>query len=95
MAYSTSNYRPVKTQTITTSGSSAALSTAVVEGVDAVYLTATENCYVAWGASPTATTSDMYLAKDWPYCMKIAVGEKLAALQVSTGGTLYVTEVSE
>ena len=93
MAYST--YRPVKTQTITTSGSSAALSTSITEGVEAVYLTATEHCYVAWGASPTATTSDMYLTKDWPYCLKVSPGEKLAALQVSSGGTLYVTEVSE
>ena len=94
MAYS-DLYRPAGvTQALTSSGSSAA-SSAVGDQTYAVAITATENVYVTLGGAPTATaTNGMYLEQDWPHYLSIHPGEKVAVLQVSTGGTVYVSELT-
>lgn len=96
MSYNGVLFRPVTTQSISFDAS-VAMSNAVGDGVDAVYLTATDHCHIAIAPSPTATTSTMYLTKDWPYCLKIAAGEKVAAIKAAgaSAGTLFVTEVSQ
>ncbi|MGB1650978.1 MAG: hypothetical protein ACPHEP_08120 [Acidimicrobiales bacterium] len=90
------NYRPAgATQTITTSGTSAATSNGVGAQVSDVLITASQDCYIAFGAAPTATaTNGVFLLKDWPTYFSIHGGEKVAALQVSTGGTVYVSELT-
>lgn len=87
-------YRPVTTQKVTTSGTSAATSNAIGNGIYVVRLVCTEECYIAIGASPTATANDFLLPADTVEYFGIRGGQKVAALQVSTGGTLFVTEMT-
>ena len=89
-------YRPAgATQTITSAGTSAATSSAVGSQTYAVTISATEDVYLAFAAAPTATaTNGVYLKKDWPTTYRISPGEKVAAFQVSTGGTVYVSELT-
>ena len=57
-------------------------------------LVATTDCFIATGASPTATTSDMYLPNGVVQVVKIPYGHKVSAIRLSVSGTLYVSEVS-
>jgi hypothetical protein len=90
-------YRPLGvTQTVTVSGTTAA-STALNAQCRVVQLVSTENCYVLPGSgTPTATAvNGMFILKDWPHYINVSGGEKIAAIQVSTGGTLYVSELTQ
>ena len=49
--------------------------------------------YIAFGVSPTATASDMYVPADSPEYFRVPPGHKVSAVQVASGGTLYVTEM--
>jgi hypothetical protein len=84
---------PGTTQTITTSGSSAAISTAFGNNKRIARIVATEDCHIAFAASPTATTSNTFLPAKQVEYFKITAGEKVAAIQSSTAGTVYVTEM--
>ena len=84
---------PIKTQKVTSSGSSAATSDGMLAHTQFVRLVATANCHVAFGESPTATTSDMYLPADDIEIIKIRPGEKVAVLHGSSVN-LFVTELS-
>jgi len=55
---------------------------------------ATTDCYIAVGASPTATTSDVYLPGGVVEVIRLGYGEKVSAIRVSVSGTLHVTEVT-
>ena len=79
-------------QTITTSGTSAATTNAVGSQTYAVRLHTTEDCFITCGASPTATTSHTFLAADTTEYFRISPGEKIAAIQSTTAGTVYVME---
>lgn len=57
----------------------------------AVRLAATVACYVEFGSAPEADTSSMYLPANVPECFPFVPGEKVSVLQVSGGGTLYIT----
>ena len=89
-------YRPAgATQTITSSGSSAATSNAVGTQTYAVSIVATQDVYLTFAVAPTTTaTNGVFHKKDWPTTYRIAPGEKVAALQVSSGGTVYVSELT-
>jgi len=84
---------PGTTQTITTSGSSAAISTAFASGSTVARIVTTEDCHIKFASSPTATTSDTFLPAKQVEYFKITAGEKVAAIQSSTAGTVYVTEM--
>ncbi|MCB9990339.1 MAG: hypothetical protein H6867_03035 [Rhodospirillales bacterium] len=83
---------------ITTSGTSAKNSTAFADGTRIISIFATEDVYIKFGgSSATATTSDHFFPKNIYY--DVAIGgdatkqyTHIAALQVSTAGTLYVSE---
>jgi hypothetical protein len=45
-------------------------------------------------ATPTATTSDLFLPAKFPIILAIRPGEKVAAIKDSADGILYVTEMS-
>ena len=89
-------YRPSGvTQSITTSSSSAATSSAIAASTYAVLITASADAYIAFVSAPTATaTNGVMLAADWPTYFRISPGEKVAALQVSGAGTVYVSELT-
>ncbi|MDN7993574.1 hypothetical protein QZM97_26195 [Burkholderia orbicola] len=81
-------------QNITFSGTSTQ-SSAFTDIQQAVQISATANCYVAVGANPTATTKDMLIkASDPPYIMRVQVGEMLAVIQDTAGGTLNIIPVT-
>ena len=45
--------------------------------------------------SPTATTSDMYMAANVPEYFTVTPGQKVSAVQISAGGDLHVTEMDQ
>ena len=84
---------PGTTQTITTSGSSAAISTAFATGTTVVRIVATEDVNIKFGSAPTATTNDPFVPANQVEYFKVTAGEKVAAIQNSAAGTCYVTEM--
>lgn len=88
--------KPGTTQTIAISGSSTPMTNPVAANTVVVRLVATTNCYVAIAASPTATSANMPLIANVPEYFRIDENQsmKVAGLQVSASGNLYVTEMS-
>jgi len=64
-------------------------------GSSLVRVVSTTACHIAFGASPTATTSDAYLPADIPEYFRCARTDKISAIQVSSGGNLNVTAATE
>lgn len=85
---------PGDSQTISFSGTSAVNSTDFNSKTRVVRLHATEDCFVVFGDSTaTATSSNMFLPADQTEYFGIQSNEtRIAAIQSSTGGTLYITE---
>lgn len=88
-------YRPSTTQSKAYTGTSAAVTNAFGSQTYRVRLWATTDCHVVFAGSPTATTSDMPLTARVPEYFSVNPGEKVAAIQDSAGGTLYVTELTQ
>ncbi|HZT29250.1 MAG TPA: hypothetical protein VFA33_05170 [Bryobacteraceae bacterium] len=80
---------PGTTQTLAIGSSSVA--TAAPIGADVVRLVATADCYIAIGSNPTATATNMFLPAKMPENFVIAQTDKIAVLQVASGGTLFIT----
>lgn len=93
--YQQSHYKPRTTQKVTFSGTSAATTNAIGAHITVVRLVATEPCYVAFGGAPVATSSSIYLPADRPEYFTVNSGDKVAALQVGSGGVLDVTEMTQ
>ena len=53
----------------------------------------TTDAYVKVDGTNPATSSDMYMVAFSPEYFTCSQGEKVSAIQVSSGGTLYVTEI--
>lgn len=90
-------YRPGASYTITTvTTGSTPTASAVSTGVKVVRLVASTQCHVAIGVSPTAAvaTGMVVLANAIPEYFKVNPGEKIAAIADTTGGTLYISEMS-
>jgi hypothetical protein len=62
-------------------------------GVNRVRILVTTDAYVKVGKSPTATTSDVYVAALSPEYVIVNPGEAVSAVQVSAAGSVSVTEV--
>lgn len=58
-----------------------------------VRLLATQDCYVAFGTNPTATTSSTRIIANQPEYFAAKAGDKVAVLRVSADGSLSVTEM--
>jgi len=71
-----------------TIGAASAASAAV--GASVIRLVSTVACYVAIGASPTATAASMYLPANMPEYFVVNPTDQVAALEVSGGGTLFI-----
>jgi hypothetical protein len=80
-------------QSVAYTGTAGVITNAFGSGVQKVRVVATTACYVAFGAAPTATTSSAYLPADSPEYFTVSPGEKVSAVQLSSGGTLHVTEI--
>jgi hypothetical protein len=55
----------------------------------------TSAAYISIAKSPTATANDVYMPADTPEYFQVNAGEKVSAIQVSSGGTLHVTEMTK
>jgi hypothetical protein len=69
----------------------AASSATVAIGASLVRVVSTTACYLAFGSTPTATSSGVYLPANWPEYFVVNQTDAVAALQVSAAGTLFVT----
>ncbi len=62
----------------------------------AVNLSATTNCHIAFGENPTATASTYLLkATDISLTLGISPGEKIAVIEDSAAGSLYIQELTQ
>lgn len=86
---------PLITQTVAIGAASASTTNAVGAHIHCVRLIATSACHVEFGASPTADSGDMYLAANREELFTIKPGQKVAVIQNSAAGTLYVTEMTQ
>lgn len=85
--------RMLTVQNVTVSGTSAQ-SAAFGEKTQAVRLISTTRCYVMFGPSPTATTSNGALLEiGIPEYFAVTPGAKLAAIQSTAGGSLNIVEM--
>ena len=83
--------RPVTTQKVTSSGSSAA-SSAFGSNVEYVRVIADADCHIEFGVAPTATNAKIFLASKSEDYFKVSEGEKVAVIG---SVNLYVTELTE
>ena len=83
--------RPVTTQKVNSSGSSAA-SSAFGANVEYVRVIADADCHIEFGVAPTATTSKIFLESKTSEYFKVSEGEKVAVIG---SANLYVTELTE
>lgn len=86
--------RLLGTQNVAYTGTAGTTSTTIGLGVQKVRVVCTTDAFVKITVSPTATTSDAYVVGLTPEYFSCAPGEKVSAVQVSAGGTLYVTEIA-
>lgn len=83
---------PGTTQVVAFSGTSTQ-SVAVGSSTTMVQLVSTQPCFISIAASPTATAStSLYLPASTIMKLGITATHKVAALQVGSGGNLYITE---
>jgi hypothetical protein len=83
--------RPGTTQKVSPSGSSAATATAFGSQTEYVRVATDADVHIVFGASPTATTNDIFLPVDQPEIFKVSPGEKMAAIGTAN---VSVTEMS-
>lgn len=60
---------------------------------EVVRLTSTVDCFIVFGTSPTATTSDHFLKADIVYDFRVSPGDKVSVIRSDTDGTLYISEL--
>jgi hypothetical protein len=72
-----------------TIGAASAASAAV--GASVIRLVSTVDCYIAIGASPTATATSMFLPAKEPEYFVVDPTNEVAVLQVTGAGTLFIT----
>jgi len=90
-----SHYYPLTSQTVAYTGTAGTISNAVGDHIQVVRITTTTVAFIAIGVSPTATTSDMYMAADESELFTIHAGQKVSAIQAASGGNLHVTEMTQ
>lgn len=78
-----------------TFAASSVQSAAVGNYTYAVILSTTATCHIAVGVNPTATATTYLLkATDPSLILGIKPGEKVAAIQDTAGGSLFMTELT-
>lgn len=87
-------HKIITTQTVSVSGTSAAVTNAFGAGTTVIRIVSTTDCHIRFGDAPTATTNHMLLPANVVEYFAVSPGVKVAAVQRFAGGTLYVTEMS-
>ncbi len=86
---------PGITQTVAYTGTHGAISNAVGAHTHIVRILCTTDAFIEFLGTPVATTSDMPVTGGQPEYFNISPGAKVSAIQRSSGGDLYVTEMSK
>jgi hypothetical protein len=73
-------------------GASSADSTVLGTNTTVVRLTSDQPCFVAFGSTPTATTSSHYLPANVPGLFGVYPGTKIAVIESGSMGSLYISE---
>ncbi len=79
-------------QSVAYTGTAGTIPTAINAGVAKIRLIVTTAAFIKIGNTPTATSTDVYIPADSPEYFTITPGQKVSAVQLTTGGTLHVTE---
>jgi len=78
-------------QKVAYTGTAGTITNALPAETKAVQLVSTTDCFIRIGSSPTAVVDvDCYLPALIPMYFQCNGAEKVSAVQVSSGGTLYV-----
>lgn len=92
---SETTYFPATSQKVAISGTSAA-SSAIGSYVNKVRLHSTTDCFVEFGSAPTAVANtSMFIGANLPEYFDIRPGHKVAVIQSSASGNLYITEMTK
>lgn len=81
-------------QKVSYTGTAGTISNAVGSQTRKVRVVVTTDAYIVIGSSPTATANDPFLPASSVEYFSINPGEKVSAVQVSSGGVLHVTEIA-
>ena len=81
------------TQNVAYTGTAGTITNVISPSVQKVRILCTTDAFVKIDNSPTATNADAYVVGLEPEYFTCTPGQKVSAVQVSAGGTLYVTEV--
>ena len=77
-------------------GATSAQSAAVGPQTYAVLLSCSTNCHILFGTNPVATTSNwLFKATDPGLILGINPGEKIAVIEDSAVGSLYIMELTQ
>lgn len=87
-------FKPGTTQVKSYTGTAGTIDNAIGSGTTIIRVWLSTAGYIAIGASPTATTSDIPMPADTPEYFVVPPGSKVSAIQASSGGNLHVTEMS-
>lgn len=83
---------PGTSQSKAYTGTAGVIDNAVGAGVTCVQVVCTTAAYIAVGSAPTAAAGNWYVPANTPVLIMVKSGDKVSAVQVSSGGTLYVNE---
>lgn len=91
------NGHPVEIPTLGTArtvaiGATSAQSAALT--ADAVRLVSTVDCFIAIGSDPTAANTSHFFPAYSAEIIDAGAGNKIAAIQSASSGTLYISEVA-
>ena len=84
---------PGTLQTVAFTGTSAQ-SSAFQGSTNIIRVCASQDCFILFGASPTATTSSIFMPAGVVEYFSVTPGQKVAAIQSSVAGTLYIAEAA-
>lgn len=73
----------------------AAASAAFGSGIHHIRIVTTSAAYYKLGAAPVATSSDTYIPADKIEIIRVNPGQKISFIQVSSGGTASVSQMSK
>ena len=88
-------FKPTVTQKVSYTGTQATIANPTGAGCNVIRVMLTTFGYIAIGSSPTATTNGIPMAANVRENFIAPPGSKVSAIQDSSGGTLFVTELTK
>ena len=86
-------YTPATHRKVAYTGTAGTLGTDISDNINIIRVVVTTDAYVLVGDG-TADANDMFMPANTPEYFVITPGQTVSAIQVSSGGTLHVTEMT-